>query len=160
MTREDPLELRRLRAEHRALREELRRLRPAATTPDPAAAFAFIARERVNHPVTLLCRALGVSPSGYWAWRGRGPSPRDRADRELLARIVALYEASGGAAGAPRIRAALAARGVRCGRKRVARLMRRHGLVGSAGPKTRGTGPGEWPPFWTEQRGRQSVGWS
>lgn len=87
-------------------------------------------REKANHPVRRLCRVLGVAPSGYWAWRQRGGSVRAQADAALSARIGALHQASRGTYGAPRIHAALAAEGTRCGRKRVARLMRTAGLVG------------------------------
>lgn len=92
--------------------------------------FAFIACEKAYHAVALLCRVLGVSPSGYYAWRTRGPSARAQADAVLLARIRTAHEESRGTYGAPRLRAELRAAGVRCGRKRVARLMRGAGLVG------------------------------
>ena len=87
-------------------------------------------REKANHPVRRLCRVLGVVPSGYWAWRQRGLSVRAQADAQLSAQIATLHQASRGTYGAPRIHAALAAEGMHCGRKRVARLMRRAGLVG------------------------------
>jgi putative transposase len=84
----------------------------------------------VNHPVATLCRVLGVSPSGYWAWHSRQPSPRMRADTELSQRITAIHKRSRGTYGSPRVHAQLRAEGVRCGRKRVARLMRLAGLEG------------------------------
>lgn len=92
--------------------------------------YEFVEREKANHPVRRLCRVLGVAPSGYWAWRTRGPSVRAQADAQLRERIGALHQASRHTYGAPRIRAALAAEGMSCGRKRVARLMRTAGLVG------------------------------
>jgi putative transposase len=92
--------------------------------------FRFVERERASFPVVMLCRVLGVSPSGFWAWLGRRPSARAEADEALTERIAAIHRASRGTYGAPRIRAELAAGGVRCGRKRVARLMRRAGLAG------------------------------
>ncbi len=73
---------------------------------------------------------LGVSTSGYYAWRGRGRSARCQADAQLTERIRTIHRTSRGTYGAPRIHADLAAHGVRCGRKRVARLMRAEGLVG------------------------------
>ena len=91
--------------------------------------YAFIAREKA-YAIAVLCRVLGVSPSGYYAWRTRGPSARGEADTALLARIRAAHEGSRRTYGAPRIQADLRAAGVRCGRKRVARLMRSAGLVG------------------------------
>jgi len=78
-----------------------------------------------------MCRFLGVSTSGYYAWVGRGPSSRARQDEELLGRIRKIHKDSRGIYGAPRIHAELVlGHGVRCSRKRVARLMRVAGLVG------------------------------
>jgi putative transposase len=73
---------------------------------------------------------LGVSPSGYYAWRKRPLSPRARADVELSADIDAIHRASRGTYGAPRVHAELAALGIHIGRKRVARLMRALGVQG------------------------------
>jgi putative transposase len=73
---------------------------------------------------------LGVSPSGYYAWCKRGRSARAQADEALLTRIRALHAQSRQTYGAPRIHADLRAEGIRCGRKRVARLLRRAGLAG------------------------------
>jgi putative transposase len=77
-----------------------------------------------------MCRVLGVSPSGYYAWRGRSPSVRARADAELSWRIGAIHQRSRETYGAPRVHAELAAQGARVGRKRVARLMQAAGLQG------------------------------
>jgi putative transposase len=77
-----------------------------------------------------MCRALGVSPSGYYAWRSRPLSARGRADAELTARIRAIHERSRGTYGMPRVRAELEAEGTPVSRKRVARLMRAAGLEG------------------------------
>lgn len=93
-------------------------------------AYRFIEREKATHPVARLCRVLGVSSSGYWAWRRRTPSPRARADEQLTRRIQAIHQASRGTYGAPRIQVELASMGTCCGRKRVARLMRGAGLSG------------------------------
>jgi putative transposase len=93
-------------------------------------AFRFVEREQAHHAVTTMCRLLGVSPSGYWAWRRRGPCLRQRADARLTERIRDAHRASRGTYGAPRVHAELRAAGARCGRKRIARLMRRDGLVG------------------------------
>ena len=77
-----------------------------------------------------MCRVLGVSASGYYAWLRRGPSPRARRDAELAARIEAIHRDSRGTRGAPRIHAELREEGERLGRKRVSRLMRESGLRG------------------------------
>ena len=82
------------------------------------------------HPVATMCRVLGVSPSGYYAWRKRPLSTRARTDVELTAHIDAIHRMSRGTYGAPRIHAELAARGLQVGRKRVARLMRHAGVQG------------------------------
>jgi putative transposase len=89
-----------------------------------------VEREKAHYPVRMLCRVLGVSPSGYYAWRTRGPSSRAQADERVAAQVAAIHRASRGTYGAPRIHAELAAIGIACGRKRVARLMRRASLVG------------------------------
>jgi putative transposase len=93
--------------------------------------FRFIEAEKERHPVARLCRVLRVSTSGFYAWRKRPPSPRTRADAALTTTIRAIHAGSRGTSGAPRIHAELAeAHRVRCGRKRVARLMRAAGLAG------------------------------
>ena len=93
--------------------------------------FRLIAAEKAHYPVALLCRVLQVSTSGFYAWRQRGPSARARADATLTERIRAIHADSRGTYGAPRVHAELAdAQQIRCGRKRVARLMRTAGLVG------------------------------
>jgi putative transposase len=92
--------------------------------------FEFVEQLKASYPVTRLCHALGVSPSGYWAWRRRGPSRRTLANTTLQQRIVAIHTASRATYGAPRIHAELRGEGVWCSRKRVARLMRGAGLAG------------------------------
>ena len=94
-------------------------------------AYRFIAAERARHSLSLLCRTLGVSRSGYHAWSQRRPSPRARADDALGLKIAAIHTESRGSYGAPRVHAELRAEGVRVGRKRVARLMRARGLEGA-----------------------------
>ncbi len=82
------------------------------------------------YPIATMCRLLGVSPSGYYAWAKRAPSRRAQEDAALLGEIRAAHAASHGTYGAPRICVELAARGLRVGRKRVARLMAAADLVG------------------------------
>lgn len=86
--------------------------------------------EKANFPVTLMCRVLEVSRSGFYAWRKREPSARWKADETLKAQIVAIHERSRGTYGSPRVHAELEALGERVGGKRVARLMHELGLVG------------------------------
>jgi len=89
-----------------------------------------VTAHQAAHPTATLCRVLGVSPSGYYAWRKRPLSARARADVELRAHIDAIHHASRGTYGAPRVHVELAARGFPVGRKRVARLMRALGVQG------------------------------
>ena len=95
--------------------------------------YRLIDAEKPHHAVSRLARALGVSRSGYHAWRSRRPSARSVADAALAERIEAIHEATDGIYGAPRIQAELAkAHAIRVGRKRVARLMRELGIEGVA----------------------------
>lgn len=82
------------------------------------------------YPIATMCRLLGVSTSGYYAWAKRRPSRRARDDAALLAEIRTAHAASHGTYGAPRIQIDLAERGLRVGRKRVARLMAAAGIAG------------------------------
>jgi len=86
--------------------------------------FAVVERLRFRYPVTLICRVLEVSPSGYYAWRTRPESARSRADRRLRKEIRSIFDESRETYGSPRIHGELRDRGIRCGRKRVARLMK------------------------------------
>ena len=89
--------------------------------------------------VAAMARVLGVSPSGYYAWRRRPLSARGQADAELRARVQTIHRRSRGTYGAPRIHAELAAGGVAVSRKRVARVMRSAGIAGVSrrrGPRT------------------------
>jgi putative transposase len=93
-------------------------------------AYRLIEAERTSFPVQLMCRMLGVSRSGYYDWRDRPPSERDREDAALSGKIREIHERSRRTYGSPRVHAELRALGTRCGRKRVARLMREAGLEG------------------------------
>ncbi len=100
------------------------------------------------YAVTTMCRLLGVSTSGYYAWRGREPSARSRSDRALSERVRAIHERSRGTYGAPRIHAELIEQGECVARKRIARLMREEGLVGVSrrkGTRTTRRGPDARP---------------
>ncbi len=90
--------------------------------------YAFMAGQASTFAVSAMCHALDVSVSGYYAWRRRAPSPRAQADAALTAHIQTTFVAGRGVYGSPRIHAALRRHGIRCGRKRVARLMRAQGL--------------------------------
>ena len=100
---------------------------------------------QARFPVTTLCRVLGVSTSGYYAWLKRPPSARARKDSQLTERIRKIHDHSKGTYGSPRIHAELAETGDQVGRKRVARLMRAAELQGVSrrkGPRTTRRQPG------------------
>jgi len=95
--------------------------------------FGHISAERAQSdlPVSLMCELLGVSESGFWAWRGRAPSDRALGDAWLAEQIKRIHGASGGRYGSPRVHAMLRREGIRVGPKRVARLMGQAGLQGA-----------------------------
>jgi putative transposase len=103
--------------------------------------FRFVAVERAQFPVSLLCKAVGVTRQGYYAWRRREPSARSVEDAALLERIRQIHTETNGAYGAPRILLDLRHDyRLAVGKKRVARLMRAAGLRGAdgrrGGPRT------------------------
>ena len=85
---------------------------------------------QAQHPMVTMARVLGVSPSGYYAWRTRPASAHTTQDRELTETIRAIHTGSRATYGVPRVHADLRATAVHVGRKRVARLMRAAGLAG------------------------------
>jgi len=92
--------------------------------------FAFVQAQKAHYPVRRLCRALEVSPSGFYAWQRRPPSRRRRTDRRLAVHLRAAHQASGGSYGSPRLQRELRHRGLRVGRNRVIRLMHQEALWG------------------------------
>jgi transposase InsO family protein len=92
--------------------------------------FAFIAEPKVAFSIVVLCRALEVSTSGYYAWIGRPVAAHAGRDAELDVRVRAAHAGSKGRYGSPRVHAELRANGEHVGRKRIARLMKRAGLAG------------------------------
>lgn len=81
-----------------------------------------------EYPVAALAQALEVSPSGYYAHQHKGQRPRAQQDRLLEQQIQQTFQASRATYGSPRIRAGLQRKGLRHGKNRIARLMRRMGL--------------------------------
>lgn len=101
--------------------------------------YLFVRREKANHPIATMCRVLGVSTSGYYAWRKRGPSCRAQRGKELTGYIRDIYQSSRATYGAPRVHAELRlGYSIRCSKKRVARLMRAAGLTGVHRRRCRG----------------------
>jgi putative transposase len=97
--------------------------------------FALIDRAKAQFPVDRLCRVLGVSQSGYFAWRGRSACRRQRDDMVLLAHVRSAFALSNATYGSPRMTRELQDAGLMVGRRRIARLMRDNGL--QARPKRR-----------------------
>jgi transposase InsO family protein len=79
-------------------------------------------------PVVRACTLMRLSPSGYYAWRERPQSARERENRGLLIQIRTIHRMSRGTYGAPRVHAELRAQGTEVGRRRVARLMQQDGI--------------------------------
>jgi transposase InsO family protein len=91
--------------------------------------FAFILAEKAFFPVAAMCRVLGVTRQGYYAYEGRPPSDRVLAEVELCRAIREVFEQSGQSYGSPRTFKELRRRGVKVGKHRVERAMRGMGLT-------------------------------
>jgi len=92
----------------------------------------FIRTHAKRYRVRKLCQTLGVSRSGYYAWWARALSQREWVDAILIDKIRTVHRLSDGTYGSPRVQAQLRAQGERYSRRRIARLMRKAGLVGIA----------------------------
>jgi putative transposase len=137
LTNAEREELTRLRRENRRLREEARDplksrgLVCQREGRDTEALFGFVKANQAHHRVATMCRVLGVSKSGFYAWCSRPLSKRTREDIALTGKIHEIHRWSRGAYGAPNIHAELAdTHHINVGCKRVARLMRAAGLKG------------------------------
>jgi putative transposase len=108
--------------------------------------FAFVAAERGDHAVATLCRIVGASVSGFYAWLRAIPSVRTRAEAEaeLRGHVGRIFAARRRAYGSPRVHAALRRQGRRHSRRRVERLMREMGLQARRGRRR--------PPRTTDSR--------
>src|SRR5262245_30421818 len=91
-------------------------------------AYEFITAHRALYDVRVMCRVLGVAPSGYYKWLHVPVSNRAHEDARLLRLIRASFLASHGIYGAPRVFLDLREAGETCSKHRVARLMRQAGL--------------------------------
>ncbi len=132
-------ELDRARMERDILKKPSASLRQAQDRlcGDATMKFAFIEQHAPTWPVTVMCRMLGVSRSGYYDWRDRAPSVRTMANLALLGDVRRLQARHQGRYGSPRMHAALRAEGHPCSRGRVERLMRRHRIRALAGRRFR-----------------------
>ncbi len=86
--------------------------------------------EKANFPLTMMCRTLEVSRSGFYAWKKRNPSARQQENELLSKRIKQVHKESRGTYGSPRVHEELKAQGFEVGRNRVARLMHEQGITG------------------------------
>jgi putative transposase len=91
--------------------------------------YAFIEAHRARYPVPAMCELLEVSCSGYHAWRGRGPSPREQETHRLLMQIRAIPSACHGSYGSPRVHEELRDQGKVVSLNRVRRLMKKNGIA-------------------------------
>jgi putative transposase len=85
-------------------------------------------QERTRYPVNLMCRALDLSRSGYYAWRRRPESQRAVTNRRLTVEIKSIHEASLQTYGSPRMHFELRVKGFQCSLNRIARLMQQAGI--------------------------------
>ena len=90
--------------------------------------YQFIKDHRGEFPVARMCSALEVSTSGYYAWRTQPQSHRDQENQKLVEQIREIHTESRETYGSPRIHADLVDQGIKCNKKRVARLMRIHSI--------------------------------
>jgi transposase InsO family protein len=90
--------------------------------------FEFISAQKAHFPIEFMCEQLGVSRSGFYAWRERPESARQQEDQQLAEEVAQVHQESRGTYGSPRVHAEMRARGRKVSRKRVARLMKQQKL--------------------------------
>lgn len=101
--------------------------------------YAVIEAHRGEYAVSLMCRVLQVSRSGFYEWMKRDPSEGSTEEQRLRVEIRSIHRRSGRSYGSPRVHRALRKRGILCSRKRVERLMREDGLRAKSKRRFRGT---------------------
>jgi transposase InsO family protein len=90
--------------------------------------FEVVDMEKANYSVAMVCRAVGVSRSGYYSWRNAEPSERQKMNERLLAEIRSIHDEHKQRYGSPRMHEELVERGHHVGKNRVARLMQENGI--------------------------------
>ncbi len=105
--------------------------------------FGFVAAHRGIWPIDVACEALGISRSGFYAWRQRPPSRRARTDAAILTTIRASFALSDGTYGVRRMLDDVRDAGHQCGRDRIGRLMRAAALRARPKPRAKPTDTGE-----------------
>src|SRR5206468_1064934 len=101
--------------------------------------YAFVDGHREEFPVELMCRVLGISKSGYFAWTTRDHSPRESRRNELVVKIEKIHKGSRNTYGSPRVFRILKGMGESCSKATVERLMREHGIRSKVSKKYRAT---------------------
>ena len=101
--------------------------------------YRFMDRYCSEFRVERMCKVLGVSRSGYYGWRRRPCSKRQRENEEILMEIQESHKRSKGTYGSPRVTADIRAKGIPCGENRVARIMRKNGIVARSRRKFKAT---------------------
>jgi putative transposase len=101
--------------------------------------FGFIQEKAQRYPITILCKVMNVSKSGFFAWRGRPPSKKSNEDKVLEKLVEDAHRDSRGTYGRRRIKAALAKKGVAVSRNRISRLMAKRCIRGKSPRKFRVT---------------------
>jgi putative transposase len=99
--------------------------------------YRFMEKHKETFKVKRMSKVLGVSRNGYYAWRTRGPSIRQQDNEQLLEHIWDAHQRSRRLYGSPRITAEVNEEGLRCGKNRVARLMRANGIQAEVRKKFR-----------------------
>ena len=101
--------------------------------------YWFIDRYRSSHGVQRMCRVIGASRSGYYGWKRQPQSKRQKENEKILMEIKESHKNSHRAYGSPRITEDIHANGTKCGKNRVARLMKVHGIIAKAKKKFKAT---------------------
>src|SRR5437870_785939 len=91
--------------------------------------YRFIERYKQEFAIAVMCDVLGVSESGFYAWRKRPVSSHHREDAHLIHKLRQAFDKHKGRYGSPRLHKELQEEGISCSRKRVARLMREGDLA-------------------------------
>jgi len=91
--------------------------------------YQFIDRYRFVYRVEKMCLILNIGRSSYYTWKKRSKSMRDKENERLVFEIKLVHEKSRKTYGSPRITAELCASGIRCGKNRIARLMRENRIM-------------------------------
>ena len=92
--------------------------------------YRFIEEYRETYKIKSMCEVLKVSRSGYYAWKTRQPSTRQKDNAELLGQIREVHTRSRRLYGSPQIAAELKEQGLRCGKNRVARITKQYSIWG------------------------------